>query len=38
MLQCLALQKQVHMIVSEDSAMLNTGIFFVKGASWVCGS
>lgn len=26
---------QVHMIVSEDNAMLNTGIFFARSSSWV---
>ncbi|CAE7224930.1 unnamed protein product [Symbiodinium necroappetens] len=30
----LTLDPEVHMIVSEDSAMLNTGIFFVKGTRW----
>merc|ERR1712217_480860 len=29
------LDPDVHMIVSEDSAMLNTGIFFVRCSDWV---
>jgi len=29
------LDPEVHMIVSEDSAMLNTGIFFVRSTPWV---
>ena len=33
-----AARKQVHMIVSEDSAMLNTGIFFVRASAWVRNS
>merc|ERR1712187_270776 len=31
----LELNPEVHMIVSEDSAMLNTGIFFVRCTDWV---
>mmetsp|Transcript_66199 Transcript_66199/g.147145 ORF Transcript_66199/g.147145 Transcript_66199/m.147145 type:complete len:455 (-) Transcript_66199:11-1375(-) len=31
----MSLDPQVHMIVSEDSAMLNTGIFFVRSTEWV---
>merc|ERR1711933_508873 len=31
----LELDPEVHMIVSEDSAMLNTGIFFVRCTDWV---
>lgn len=31
----LELDPTVHMIVSEDSAMLNTGIFFVRCSDWV---
>lgn len=31
----LELDSEVDMIVSEDSAMLNTGIFFVRCADWV---
>lgn len=27
--------REVHMIVSEDAAMLNTGIFFVRSTDWV---
>eukprot|EP00931_Biecheleriopsis_adriatica_P104681 TRINITY_DN79321_c0_g1_i1.p1 TRINITY_DN79321_c0_g1~~TRINITY_DN79321_c0_g1_i1.p1 ORF type:complete len:454 (-),score=80.89 TRINITY_DN79321_c0_g1_i1:15-1376(-) len=30
----LELDPEVHMIVSEDSAMLNTGIFFVRSSDW----
>lgn len=29
------LDPDVHMIVNEDSAMLNTGIFFVRSSAWV---
>merc|ERR1719333_693888 len=31
----LELDPDVHMIVSEDNAMLNTGIFFVRSSDWV---
>ncbi|CAK9053620.1 Hypothetical protein SCF082_LOCUS29192, partial [Durusdinium trenchii] len=30
----LTLDPEVHMIVSEDNAMLNTGIFFARSSSW----
>eukprot|EP00435_Cladocopium_sp_Y103_P052437 s556_g16.t1 len=31
----LTLDPEVHMIVSEDNAMLNTGIFFARSSTWV---
>merc|ERR1712046_260138 len=31
----LQLDPSVHMLVSEDAAMLNTGIFFVRSTDWV---
>jgi hypothetical protein len=31
----LELNPDVHMVVSEDSAMLNTGIFFVRSSQWI---
>merc|ERR1719491_1218912 len=33
----LELSPEVHMVVSEYSAMLNTGIFFVRSSDWVLG-
>ncbi|CAE8598534.1 unnamed protein product [Polarella glacialis] len=33
----LELDPEVHMIVTEDSAMLNTGIFFARCTDWVGG-
>jgi len=33
----LVLSPDMHMIVSEDSAMLNTGIFFVRSSDYVTG-
>lgn len=33
----LELNPAMHMVVSEDSAMLNTGIFFVRSSDWVLG-
>lgn len=35
--EALELSPEVHMVVSEDSAMLNTGIFFVRSSDWVLG-
>merc|ERR1712078_938767 len=31
----LELDPEVHMLVSEDSAMLNTGIFFARSSDWM---